>query len=121
MVSRCSVKTSSARDCAMACTGCWGDESDEGPASKISQSGPISSILSGSLHEWPPTDTCCLEPVTSPGWAVKEKESTDPWPLSCHPVVGIEAVVRSLQGSLEMNNTELHKQGLLLFTEILTR
>uniref|UniRef100_A0A2K5N6J3 Meiotic double-stranded break formation protein 1 n=1 Tax=Cercocebus atys TaxID=9531 RepID=A0A2K5N6J3_CERAT len=39
----------------------------------------------------------------------------------CHTVYGIEAVVRSLQGSLEMNNTELHKQGLLLFTEILTR
>uniref|UniRef100_A0A8C5UJ46 Meiotic double-stranded break formation protein 1 n=1 Tax=Microcebus murinus TaxID=30608 RepID=A0A8C5UJ46_MICMU len=35
--------------------------------------------------------------------------------------VGIEAVVRSLQGSLKMNNTELHKQGLLLFAEILTR
>uniref|UniRef100_A0A8C8YA00 Meiotic double-stranded break formation protein 1 n=1 Tax=Prolemur simus TaxID=1328070 RepID=A0A8C8YA00_PROSS len=33
----------------------------------------------------------------------------------------IEAVVRSLQGSLKMNNTELHKQGLLLFAEILTR
>nr|XP_020732560.1 meiosis inhibitor protein 1 isoform X6 [Odocoileus virginianus texanus] len=35
--------------------------------------------------------------------------------------VGIESVVRSLQGSLRMNNTELHKQGLLLFAEILTR
>uniref|UniRef100_A0A8C0JMB0 Meiotic double-stranded break formation protein 1 n=1 Tax=Canis lupus dingo TaxID=286419 RepID=A0A8C0JMB0_CANLU len=33
----------------------------------------------------------------------------------------IESVVRSLQGSLKMNNTELHKQGLLLFAEILTR
>uniref|UniRef100_A0A2K6TLG8 Meiotic double-stranded break formation protein 1 n=1 Tax=Saimiri boliviensis boliviensis TaxID=39432 RepID=A0A2K6TLG8_SAIBB len=39
----------------------------------------------------------------------------------CHTVYGIEAVVRSLQASLKMNNTELHKQGLLLFTEILTR
>uniref|UniRef100_G1S0C7 Meiotic double-stranded break formation protein 1 n=1 Tax=Nomascus leucogenys TaxID=61853 RepID=G1S0C7_NOMLE len=39
----------------------------------------------------------------------------------CHTVYGIEAVVRSLQGSLKMNNIELHKQGLLLFTEILTR
>nr|XP_012597098.1 meiosis inhibitor protein 1 [Microcebus murinus] len=39
----------------------------------------------------------------------------------CHTVYGIEAVVRSLQGSLKMNNTELHKQGLLLFAEILTR
>lgn len=35
--------------------------------------------------------------------------------------VGIESVVRSLQGSLRMNNTELHKQGMLLFAEILTR
>uniref|UniRef100_A0A8C8SYX2 Meiotic double-stranded break formation protein 1 n=1 Tax=Peromyscus maniculatus bairdii TaxID=230844 RepID=A0A8C8SYX2_PERMB len=39
----------------------------------------------------------------------------------CHTVYGIEAVVRSLQGSLQMTNTELHKQGLLLFAEILTR
>ncbi|OBS68826.1 hypothetical protein A6R68_02616, partial [Neotoma lepida] len=36
-------------------------------------------------------------------------------------IPGIEAVVRSLQGSLQMTNTELHKQGLLLFAEILTR
>nr|XP_020732558.1 meiosis inhibitor protein 1 isoform X4 [Odocoileus virginianus texanus] len=36
-------------------------------------------------------------------------------------IPGIESVVRSLQGSLRMNNTELHKQGLLLFAEILTR
>nr|XP_054531527.1 meiosis inhibitor protein 1 isoform X5 [Pan troglodytes] len=36
-------------------------------------------------------------------------------------IPGIEAVVRSLQGSLKMNNIELHKQGLLLFAEILTR
>ncbi|XP_075863944.1 meiosis inhibitor protein 1 [Microcebus murinus] len=54
-------------------------------------------------------------------WAVKELQSTDASPLSCYPEVGIEAVVRSLQGSLKMNNTELHKQGLLLFAEILTR
>ncbi|XP_062931699.1 meiosis inhibitor protein 1 [Cynocephalus volans] len=39
----------------------------------------------------------------------------------CHTVYGIEAVVRSLQGSLKMNNTQLHRQGLLLFAEILTR
>nr|XP_042103736.1 meiosis inhibitor protein 1 isoform X5 [Ovis aries] len=39
----------------------------------------------------------------------------------CHTVYGIESVVRSLQESLRMNNTELHKQGLLLFAEILTR
>uniref|UniRef100_A0A8D2JR12 Meiotic double-stranded break formation protein 1 n=1 Tax=Sciurus vulgaris TaxID=55149 RepID=A0A8D2JR12_SCIVU len=39
----------------------------------------------------------------------------------CHTVYGIEAVVRSLQGSLKLTNTELHKQGLLLFAEILTR
>uniref|UniRef100_A0A8D1DNJ1 Meiosis inhibitor protein 1 n=1 Tax=Sus scrofa TaxID=9823 RepID=A0A8D1DNJ1_PIG len=39
----------------------------------------------------------------------------------CHTVYGIESVVRSLHGSLRMNNTELHKQGLLLFAEILTR
>nr|XP_051689991.1 meiosis inhibitor protein 1 isoform X5 [Oryctolagus cuniculus] len=39
----------------------------------------------------------------------------------CHTVYGIEAVVRSLQGSLKTNNTELHKQGLLLLAEILTR
>ncbi|XP_033622090.1 meiosis inhibitor protein 1 isoform X3 [Fukomys damarensis] len=39
----------------------------------------------------------------------------------CHTVYGIEAVVRSLQGCLKMTNTELHKQGLLLFAEILTR
>ncbi|XP_036787390.2 meiosis inhibitor protein 1 [Manis pentadactyla] len=39
----------------------------------------------------------------------------------CHTVYGIESVVRSLQGILRMNNTELHKQGLLLFAEILTR
>ncbi|XP_060163058.1 meiosis inhibitor protein 1 isoform X2 [Globicephala melas] len=39
----------------------------------------------------------------------------------CHTVYGIESVVRSLQGILRMNNTELHKQGLLLFTQILTR
>ncbi|XP_041528313.1 meiosis inhibitor protein 1 [Microtus oregoni] len=39
----------------------------------------------------------------------------------CHTVYGIEAVVRSLQGSLQVTNTELHKQGLLLFAEILTR
>ncbi|XP_008843014.1 meiosis inhibitor protein 1 isoform X1 [Nannospalax galili] len=39
----------------------------------------------------------------------------------CHTVYGIEAVVRSLRGSLKMSNTELHKQGLLLLAEILTR
>uniref|UniRef100_A0A8C3TJW7 Meiosis inhibitor protein 1 n=1 Tax=Chelydra serpentina TaxID=8475 RepID=A0A8C3TJW7_CHESE len=35
--------------------------------------------------------------------------------------VGIESVVRSLKGILQVNNVELHKQGLLLFTEILKR
>ncbi|XP_051016000.1 meiosis inhibitor protein 1 [Acomys russatus] len=40
---------------------------------------------------------------------------------TCHTVYGIEAVVRSLQGGMQMTNTELHKQGLLLFAEILTR
>ncbi|XP_060045029.1 meiosis inhibitor protein 1 isoform X2 [Erinaceus europaeus] len=39
----------------------------------------------------------------------------------CHTVYGIESVVRSLQRSLKTNNMELHKQGLLLFAEILTR
>ncbi|XP_004676485.2 PREDICTED: meiosis inhibitor protein 1 [Condylura cristata] len=39
----------------------------------------------------------------------------------CHTVYGIESVVRSLQRSLSTNNTELHKQGLLLLAEILTR
>ncbi|NXU61665.1 MEII1 protein, partial [Horornis vulcanius] len=39
----------------------------------------------------------------------------------CHTVYGIESLVRSLQGVLLLNNAELHKQGLLLFTEILTR
>ncbi|NWY16938.1 MEII1 protein, partial [Aphelocoma coerulescens] len=37
----------------------------------------------------------------------------------CHTVYGIESLVRSLQGVLLLNNVELHKQGLLLFTEIL--
>ncbi|OXB71956.1 UNVERIFIED_CONTAM: hypothetical protein H355_001069 [Colinus virginianus] len=39
----------------------------------------------------------------------------------CHTVYGIESLVRSLQGVLQLNNVELHKQGLLLFTEILKR
>ncbi|NXN78864.1 MEII1 protein, partial [Bombycilla garrulus] len=39
----------------------------------------------------------------------------------CHTVYGIESLVRSLQGVLLLNNVELHKQGLLLFTEILKR
>ncbi|NXU12841.1 MEII1 protein, partial [Pardalotus punctatus] len=39
----------------------------------------------------------------------------------CHTVYGIESLVRSLQGVLLLNNVELHKQGLLLFTEILER
>ncbi|XP_044839858.1 meiosis inhibitor protein 1 isoform X7 [Mauremys mutica] len=39
----------------------------------------------------------------------------------CHTVYGIESVVRSLKGILQLNNVELHKQGLLLFTEILKR
>ncbi|NXB71126.1 MEII1 protein, partial [Donacobius atricapilla] len=39
----------------------------------------------------------------------------------CHTVYGIESLMRSLQGVLLLNNVELHKQGLLLFTEILKR
>ncbi|XP_006890243.1 PREDICTED: meiosis inhibitor protein 1 [Elephantulus edwardii] len=39
----------------------------------------------------------------------------------CHTVYGIESVVRSLHSSLKVNNTELHKQGMILFAEILTR
>ncbi|XP_057879264.1 meiosis inhibitor protein 1-like [Melospiza georgiana] len=39
----------------------------------------------------------------------------------CHTVYGIESLVRSLQDVLLLNNVELHKQGLLLFTEILKR
>ncbi|KAM9579791.1 meiosis inhibitor protein 1-like isoform 2-T2 [Guaruba guarouba] len=39
----------------------------------------------------------------------------------CHTVYGIESLMRSLQDVLQLNNVELHKQGLLLFTEILKR
>ncbi|XP_075284213.1 meiosis inhibitor protein 1 isoform X3 [Opisthocomus hoazin] len=39
----------------------------------------------------------------------------------CHTVYGIESLVRSLRDVLQLNNLELHKQGLLLFTEILKR
>uniref|UniRef100_A0A674HC37 Meiotic double-stranded break formation protein 1 n=1 Tax=Taeniopygia guttata TaxID=59729 RepID=A0A674HC37_TAEGU len=39
----------------------------------------------------------------------------------CHTVYGIESLVKSLQGVLLLNNVELHKQGLLLFTEIMKR
>ncbi|NXC01071.1 MEII1 protein, partial [Orthonyx spaldingii] len=39
----------------------------------------------------------------------------------CHTVYGIESLVKSLQGVLLLNNVEVHKQGLLLFTEILKR
>ncbi|KFV50773.1 Meiosis inhibitor protein 1, partial [Gavia stellata] len=39
----------------------------------------------------------------------------------CHTVYGIESLVRSLHDVLQLNNVELHKQGLLLFTEILKR
>ncbi|XP_068796968.1 meiosis inhibitor protein 1 [Struthio camelus] len=39
----------------------------------------------------------------------------------CHTVYGIESLVRSLRDVLHLNNVELHKQGLLLFTEILKR
>ncbi|GAB0176731.1 coiled-coil domain-containing protein 134-like [Grus japonensis] len=35
--------------------------------------------------------------------------------------LGVESLVRSLQDVLPLNNVELHKQGLLLFTEILKR
>ncbi|XP_062442567.1 meiosis inhibitor protein 1 [Rhea pennata] len=37
----------------------------------------------------------------------------------CHTVYGVESLVRSLRDVLQLNNVELHKQGLLLFTEIL--
>ncbi|NWI09296.1 MEI1 protein, partial [Crypturellus soui] len=39
----------------------------------------------------------------------------------CHTVYGVESLVRSLRNVLKLNNVELHKQGLLLFTEILKR
>ncbi|NXD17370.1 MEII1 protein, partial [Nothocercus nigrocapillus] len=39
----------------------------------------------------------------------------------CHTVYGVESLVRSLRYVLQLNNVELHKQGLLLFTEILKR
>ncbi|NWJ11524.1 MEII1 protein, partial [Crypturellus undulatus] len=39
----------------------------------------------------------------------------------CHTVYGVESLVRSLRDVLKLNNVELHKQGLLLFTEILKR
>ncbi|XP_062348218.1 meiosis inhibitor protein 1 [Cinclus cinclus] len=39
----------------------------------------------------------------------------------CHTVYGIESLVKSLRGVLLLNNVELHKQGLLLLTEILKR
>ncbi|KAM6321189.1 meiosis inhibitor protein 1 [Aegotheles albertisi] len=39
----------------------------------------------------------------------------------CHTVYGIESLLRSLHVVLQLNNVELHKQGLLLFTEILER
>ncbi|XP_056653417.1 meiosis inhibitor protein 1 isoform X2 [Monodelphis domestica] len=39
----------------------------------------------------------------------------------CHAVYGIESLVRSLKGILQLNNSELLKQGLLLFKEILKR
>ncbi|CAI5785923.1 inhibitor 1 [Podarcis lilfordi] len=37
----------------------------------------------------------------------------------CHTVYGIEPILRSLKEILHLNNVELQKQGLLLFTEIL--
>uniref|UniRef100_A0A6J0T7Y7 Meiosis inhibitor protein 1 isoform X1 n=1 Tax=Pogona vitticeps TaxID=103695 RepID=A0A6J0T7Y7_9SAUR len=39
----------------------------------------------------------------------------------CHTVYGIEPILRSLKEILLLNNLELQKQGLLLFTEILKR
>ncbi|KAM6301677.1 meiosis inhibitor protein 1 [Podargus strigoides] len=39
----------------------------------------------------------------------------------CHTVYGTESLVMSLQDVLQLNNVELHKQGLLLFTKILKR
>ncbi|XP_062990721.1 meiosis inhibitor protein 1 [Elgaria multicarinata webbii] len=39
----------------------------------------------------------------------------------CHTIYGIEPILRSLKEILNLNNVELHKQGFLLFTEILKR
>ncbi|XP_054843718.1 meiosis inhibitor protein 1 [Eublepharis macularius] len=39
----------------------------------------------------------------------------------CHTVYGIEPILKSLREVLHLNNVELHKQGLLLLTEILKR
>ncbi|XP_072889409.1 meiosis inhibitor protein 1 [Hemitrygon akajei] len=39
----------------------------------------------------------------------------------CHTIYGIESLVRSLKETMRMNNTEVQKQGLLLFGEILKR
>ncbi|KAK9399875.1 meiosis inhibitor protein 1 [Crotalus adamanteus] len=39
----------------------------------------------------------------------------------CHTVYGIEPLVKSLKETLHLNNIELQKQGLLLFTEILKK
>ncbi|KAM6435982.1 meiosis inhibitor protein 1 isoform 4-T4 [Liasis olivaceus] len=39
----------------------------------------------------------------------------------CHTVYGIEPLIKSLKETLHLNNTELQKQGLLLFIEILNK
>ncbi|XP_058047648.1 meiosis inhibitor protein 1 [Ahaetulla prasina] len=39
----------------------------------------------------------------------------------CHTVYGIEPFIKSLKETLHLNNIELQKQGLLLFTEILKK
>ena len=81
---------------------------------------PSAQLVRTAAGELPAT-VCCPEPLPSPGKAGRRLLGTDPWPLLCHFEVGIELVVRRLQGTLRMNNTELHKQGLLLFAEILTQ
>ncbi|XP_067876008.1 meiosis inhibitor protein 1-like [Heterodontus francisci] len=39
----------------------------------------------------------------------------------CHTIYGIESLVRSLKETMRVTNTEVQKQGLLLFGEILKR
>ena len=81
---------------------------------------PSAQLVRTAAGELPAT-VCCPEPLPSPLKTGRRLLGTDPWPLPFHFEVGIELVVRRLQGTLRMNNTELHKQGLLLFAEILTQ
>lgn len=100
----------------------WGDrgESDKACPQRSHSPAPSAQLVRTAPGGLPAT-VCCPEPLPSPGKAGGRLLGPDPWPLPCLFEVGIESVVRSLQGSLRMNNTELHKQGLLLFAEILTR